>query len=249
MKSTFARGLIQTTPFPNILIDEIMPRLKDTQWRVLCVVVRQTLGWHDKASGRRKERDWLTRSQLKARTGRNSEALALAIDALVKQGYITAHNSAGELLKTPSARRDNRGRIYYGLSDYWWNKVINNRKSEQFPVLAMSIFQTSDRESKHTAGGKANSTKETQTKEIVFSPEVISFIEVFQRKSQEHKIKLNVTLSLGAHDRLLRWLRNTEKEKQTLILQMYFSGKWLSVVRQNYSLQTFANTCNILRIE
>ena len=27
------------TPFPNKLIDEVMPTLRDTEWRVLCVIL------------------------------------------------------------------------------------------------------------------------------------------------------------------------------------------------------------------
>jgi len=247
MKSTF-KGLTHTTPFPNILIDEVMPRLKDTSWRVLCVVVRQTLGWQD-ASGSRKERDWLTRSQLKARTGRNSEAIALAIDTLVRQGYIIAQNGKGVLLKTPQERRKNRGRIYYGLSEYWQQRigVKEYRKSEQLPVLAGTVFREHPRKTERVTGRKANTTKETETKkEMAFSPEVISFVEVFQKEAQEHKIEPDVILSHGAHDRLLRWLQKTEAEKQAQILQKYFCSKELSIMRQNYSLHAFANLCNIL---
>jgi hypothetical protein len=219
--------------------------------------VRQTLGWHDKASGRRKERDWLTRSQLKARTGRNSEALALAIDALVKQGYITAQNSVGMLLKTPSDRRNNHGQIYYGISDYWKNQIMSNRKSEQLPALAGAIFQTSGPESKHTTGRKPNTTKETQTKEMqtgncaetIISQEVASFIEVFQINAQEQGIEPDVTLLPDTQDRLARWLQETGKENQTLILQKFFCRGWISIVQQNYSLRAFANVCNILRTD
>src|SRR5688572_27745316 len=77
-----------TTPFPNILLDEALPLLKDTEWRLLCVIVRQTLGRYDRETQARKQRDWLTREQLKARTGRDSEALTKAIDTLVKAHYI-----------------------------------------------------------------------------------------------------------------------------------------------------------------
>ena len=42
------------------------------------------LGWKD-GQGGRKQADWLTQSQLKARTGRASEAISRAIDGLVQQ--------------------------------------------------------------------------------------------------------------------------------------------------------------------
>jgi hypothetical protein len=256
MKRTF-KGLTYTTPFPNVLIDEVMPHLKDTSWRVLCVIVRQTLGWHD-ASGLRKERDWLTRSQLKARTGRNSEAIAQAIDTLVRQGYITAQNSEGVPLKTPQERRRNHGHIYYGLTEHWRSQIglSESRKSEQLPALAGSIFHTSSRKTKLTAGEKPNTTKETETKEIqvsnyaatIISQEVISLMEIFLSTAQEYGIEPDVTLSSDMHDRLARWLQKTGKENQMLTLQKYFCSDWISIVQQNHSLHAFANICSILRV-
>jgi len=257
MKSTFQR-LTYTTPFPNVLIDEVMPRLKDTSWRVLCVIVRQTLGWHDEISGLRKERDWLTRSQLKVRTGRNSEAIAQAIDTLVRQGYIIAQNNKGVILKTPQERRRNHGRIYYGLTEYWRNQIglSEYRKSEQLPMLAGSISRTSSRKTKLTTGGKPNTTKEIETKEIqvsnyaatIISQEVISLTEIFLSMAQEYGIEPDVTLSSDTHDRLARWLQKTGKENQMLALQKYFCSDWISIVQQNYSLHAFANICSILRV-
>jgi hypothetical protein len=257
MKSTFS-GLTHTTPFPNVLIDEVMPCLKDTPWRVLCVIVRQTLGWYDGASGLRKERDWLTRSQLKARTGRNSEAIALAIDVLVRNGYITAQNNKGVPLKTPQERRKNRGRIYYGLTEYWRNQIglSQCRKSEQLPMLAGAIFHINSRKTKLTASGNSNTTKETETKkrqfdkrsEMTISQEVSLFIKTFQMEAQEYEIEPDVTLSSDTHDRLVRWLQKTGKAKQVLTLQKYFCSDWISIAQQNYSLHAFANVCSILKV-
>jgi len=251
MKSTF-RGLERTTPFPNVLIDEVMPRLKDTSWRVLCIIVRQTLGWQDQTSNNRKERDWLTRSQLRARTGRNSEAIAMAIDALVRQGYIIAQNSDGVPLNTPQKRRANRGRIYYGLTKSLQHQIgiMQTRKTEQLPALAGSIFHGYNRKTKHVTVEKANTTKETQTKrETIFSTEVMLFIEVFQQKAHEYEIKPDVVLSSNAHDRLQRWLQKAGEEERARTLQKYFCSKWDAIVRLNYSLEVFANTCSILRME
>ena len=86
------------TPFPNVLLDTVMPLLKDTEWRILCVIVRQTLGWLEGAGnghkeGDRKSRDWLTHSQLKQRTGRNSAAICKAVHSLVRRGLIVVYDS------------------------------------------------------------------------------------------------------------------------------------------------------------
>ncbi len=101
-------------PFPTALVDEQMPHLKDTEWRLLCVIVRQTLGWQ---SGKgRKKRDWMSQSQLMTRTGRNSAALSAALDALVRKNLIECCDKEGEPLITPQQRRRHRGRVYFALT-------------------------------------------------------------------------------------------------------------------------------------
>ena len=106
---------VPTTPFPSHLLDEVMPTLTDTQWRLLCVIVRATLGWQGEGAGERKQQDWLTHGQLKVRTGRSSEAVCRSLDALVQQGLIEVRNEAGMLLSTPQQRRGCLGKLFFGL--------------------------------------------------------------------------------------------------------------------------------------
>ena len=109
-----------TVPFtavPNVLIDEVMPTLKDTEWRLLCVIARQTLGWVEK-NGKRKARDWISQSQLIARTGRNSAALSSALDVLVRGNLIECQTESGEPLLTSEQRRRHRGRVYFNLAPH-----------------------------------------------------------------------------------------------------------------------------------
>jgi hypothetical protein len=103
-------------PVPNALFDEVLPTLRDTELRVLLIVVRQTLGWREGRT-RYKRRDWLSRSQLTRRTGRASEAVSAAVDALVRRGLIVVEDTAGNPLATPEARRRHIGRLYYRLGD------------------------------------------------------------------------------------------------------------------------------------
>ena len=105
-----------TTPVPNRLLDLVMPGLRDSELRVLLVVVRQTLGWQVGVdSSHRKERDWLTQSQLMRRTGRASEAVARAVDSLVRGGLIDVLDREGTPLTTPAERRRHLGHLYYRL--------------------------------------------------------------------------------------------------------------------------------------
>jgi hypothetical protein len=115
------------TPLPNALIDVWMPRLRDTEWRVLCVVARQTLGWQDGSERGRKKKDWLSHSQITRRTGRASEATSRAINELCKRGLITITNEAARPLLSPSDRR-RALRLYFQLG----------------PALDMIKFETED---------------------------------------------------------------------------------------------------------
>ena len=105
-----------TTPVPNDLIDHVMPTLTDTEFRVLIVVVRQTWGWRD-ADGRRKVWEWLSHSQLKARTGRASAAISRAIDGLVHRRLIEVSTSTGVPLTTKRARRASQERMLFRLKE------------------------------------------------------------------------------------------------------------------------------------
>jgi hypothetical protein len=165
--------LPNTTQVPNVIIDQWMPRLKDTEFRVLLIVVRQTLGWiEDVETGRRKDRDWISRGQLMHKSGRGHSATAAAVDSLIKQNLIEALNENGDRLDTPDKRQKEGSRIYYrfntikpvmGLFDTLpkSGKVVDklgkkSKQSKNFVNL-----------SENQPGRKVDTTKETQhTKEL-----------------------------------------------------------------------------------
>lgn len=138
----------RSTPFPNVLLDEIMPQLTDSEWRLLCVIVRQTLGWQVKGTGRRRSRDWLTQSQFRARTGRESSAISKAIESLVRQFLIEVTTEEGFRLNSARERRRYRGRLFF---------CLHSRLLGQ----GVGINQEPNSESEHQ---KANTTKDTYTK-------------------------------------------------------------------------------------
>ena len=115
-------------PFPSVLLDEWLPRLKDTEWRLLCVVVRQTLGW--KRGEGRKRRDWMSQSQLIKRTGRYSAALSCALDALVREGLLCCSTREGKPLLMPQERRQYRGRIYIALAPRLFEGAQEQQKEQ-----------------------------------------------------------------------------------------------------------------------
>lgn len=107
----------RSTPVPNALLDTWMPRLSDTELRVLLVVTRQTFGFQEKGKGAstRRARDWITHSQLKLKTGRASAAVSHAVDGLTKKGLLCVCTAEGRLLQTPQERRRYPSKLFFSL--------------------------------------------------------------------------------------------------------------------------------------
>jgi len=132
-------------PVPTRLVDTVMPRLRDTELRVLLIVFRQTWGWKvdrgvatDKATGIREEatekqvakrqvtkrqvtkrRDWLSHRQLCRRAGRGSDAVSAAVASLTASGLIIVEDASGKPLATPQERRRYLGRLYFRPGTMW----------------------------------------------------------------------------------------------------------------------------------
>lgn len=106
-------------PFPALYVDQVMPGLSDTEWRILCVVIRQTIGWRDETRDDtkvRKGRDWLSHRQLKERTGKSSDSVSRGIQSLIELNLIVVEREDGTLLHHPKARRRERARLYFKLA-------------------------------------------------------------------------------------------------------------------------------------
>jgi len=108
-------------PIPNRLFDELMPRLSDSELRVLLLVLRQTIGWRERTEDgwRHKRRDWISQAQMMKRTGRGSEAVSKAVGSLVGLGLIVAEAADGRALDTAAKRRAYVGRMYFRPGDMW----------------------------------------------------------------------------------------------------------------------------------
>lgn len=126
-------------PVPIRLVDMVMPHLRDTELRVLLVVLRQTWGWKvdrmnagkteagKTAAGQHththkqltKRRDWLSHRQLCRRTGRGSDAVSAAVASLTASGLVIVEDAGGKPLITPEERRRCLGRLYFRPGTMW----------------------------------------------------------------------------------------------------------------------------------
>ena len=86
------------TMFNNYILDHIMPDLSANSWKVLCVAIRQTIGWQDEEteSGRR-EMEVISYSQFRQMTGIGSDqTVARAIRECVDKGYMVRVPGEGQ---------------------------------------------------------------------------------------------------------------------------------------------------------
>lgn len=108
-----------TTQVPNMVFDEWMPQLKDTELRVLLIVIRQTLGWLEEGdgTGKRKTQDWISIYQLHKKTGKSERSITRALQTLVDDiGIVQTVSEEGKLLDTPDKRSGVGKKIFFRLN-------------------------------------------------------------------------------------------------------------------------------------
>ncbi len=161
-----------TTPTPNIIFNGLMRKMNDTEFRIVMLVVRATLGWEaDKETHMRKVEDWISSSQLREKTGRESAAITKAIDHCINEGWIEARNKGGIILDTKKKRSGNN--LYFRLgksilfdTSLEGEKIIVKDERDYPPFRkAKRLSSPTSLKSEEQPFRKAKTTKETLTKE------------------------------------------------------------------------------------
>ena len=149
-----------TTPVPNAIFDIYMKELNSAELKVLLADIRQTLGWADRRGMfGRKESDWISGSQLIAKTGSSKRAISSAVDLLVNKRIIEVEDDRGKVLGHPLDRKG-KTRLYYRL-----HSSVNNHVEKPVYYNSTSAKFALDF-SKNSAGlvQKMHITKETLQK-------------------------------------------------------------------------------------
>lgn len=100
------------TKTPNILFDQLLRELSNSELKILLIIIRQTNGWIDSKSKKYKTRDRITYSQFISKTGISRRIISVAINSLLKKNLIQITDTQGNALIVP---KDRKGRyfIYY----------------------------------------------------------------------------------------------------------------------------------------
>lgn len=137
-----------STQVPNYIIDEIMPTLNGSTFKILLVIIRQTLGWiEDKKTGKRKEKDWISYTKLQEKTGLHRESISMGLKELEEKDLIEIFNSKAELV----SHGENTGKP----------KFYRLKTMSENPIGGKKLVGKSNQ-----TGRKIEHTKETITKVV-----------------------------------------------------------------------------------
>ncbi|HEY5591319.1 MAG TPA: replication protein [Paludibacter sp.] len=100
------------TQTPNILFDQLLKELSNSELKILLIIIRQTNGWIDKKTGIRKEKDRITHNQFILKAGLSRRIISAAIKSLSQKKLVEMTDSSGNILNNASERKG-KYRIYY----------------------------------------------------------------------------------------------------------------------------------------
>jgi len=103
----------ETTMVPNKVFQLFNnPKLSPSNILVLLIIIRQTIGWYDPKTKKRKKRDWITYQLFKKKTGLSIKTVSQSINILIQEKIIKATDVSGRELCSAELRKG-KVRIYY----------------------------------------------------------------------------------------------------------------------------------------
>jgi len=142
-----------TTQVPNALMDIHLPELSLAEIKLLLIIIRQTNGWIDKYTGKRKKRDWITHRQFTSKTGLTRQTVSVTLDKLCQRGFIEITDFNNNKLNYPQERQG-KTKLFYASSDLELVRLVNRTcKNREHQHVRLPVHN------------KTNSTKEKKTKE------------------------------------------------------------------------------------
>lgn len=139
------------TIVPNTLFDTLLPQLSESELKIYLTIIRQTFGWRNKKTKKRKTRDRITHNQFVKKTGLSRRVISTTIDTLVKRNLIRVSDYDNYALVTPQ-RRKGKSYLYY--------EVIHKPVQNVTPTSAANTYKPVQ----NPYHNKKNYTKESITK-------------------------------------------------------------------------------------
>lgn len=105
----------QTTQVPNRLFDHLLPMLTFAELKILLVIIRQTLGWVDRYTGKRKTRECISYSLFIKKTGLSRRIISDSIQSLLSKRAIVITLFDGTKVHEPNERIGKK-HLYYATN-------------------------------------------------------------------------------------------------------------------------------------
>jgi len=139
----------QTTQVPNSLFDTHLRELTEAELKILLVTIRQTFGWFDCNTGKRKNRDRITHSQFKQKTGLSNRIISKTIKSLSFKKLIQVTDYEGRELSEP---KDRKGKpyLFYGVQNPMHLATSTNAQNMLEPMTRSSYNKTNYTKLKET---------------------------------------------------------------------------------------------------
>ena len=142
--------MINTTHVPNILFDQYLRHLTESELKILLVIIRQTHGWVDKRTGKRKTKDRISQSQFQLKTGLSIRIISETLRKLSTEGLIRVVDQNGKPMNHSLERKGKRQLFYSFQPMHFTTSTYANNSSQPMQKSAYN---------------KRNYTKENETKE------------------------------------------------------------------------------------
>jgi len=164
---------------PNVIFDCLLKELSSSELKIVLVIIRQTIGWVDQRTGKRKERDRISISQFVEKTGLSRRSISLAINSLSERGLIVITDKRGSILSV-SNQRKGQFCIYYSFS---------NLQNDTCAKIAQDMSKKRHQLEQKVTYNKRNYNKRNSSKENLIEYELIKDITELKKSELKSKLK------------------------------------------------------------
>ena len=162
---------------PNIIFDCLLKELSSSELKIILVIIRQTIGWFDQKTGKRKEKDRISVSQFVEKTGLSRKSISKAIGLLSMKNLIVVVDKSGKSLNI-SQQRKGQTSIYYSFyPENSRRELFTHNMCKKFPKHVQKVTYN-----------KRNYIKRNSSKENII--EYVWIKDVIELKTSELNSKL-----------------------------------------------------------
>ena len=119
--------IFKHTQVPNILLDTHLPNLTESELKILLVIIRQTNGWVDQSTGKRKVKDRITQSQFRTKTGLSRRIISKTLKMLSSKNLINIYDRKHNLVQNSLERRG-QPILLYSLNPMHFTTTTNAQR-------------------------------------------------------------------------------------------------------------------------